>query len=146
MTENYWATFSGQQLASAYAIEADTLGAMAQDAAFEGVIKHFRDYDSHLKRLISDTKYESEVNALISNEGVVDVSVPSKELVLLLCQAHIAACTELFKGWKIPCEQLTREGMRLLIEKATAELIKVPQRRSERAPDWKEGIAFFQSN
>ena len=127
LTENYWATFSGQQLASAYALEADTLGAMAQDAAFEGVIQHFRDFDSHLKRLNSDPKHGSEVNALISNEGVVDVAVPSKELVLLLCQAHIAACTELFKGWKIPRDQLTREGMRLLIEKATADLIKVPQ-------------------
>ena len=48
LTENYWATFSGQQLASAYSLEADTLGAMAQDAAFEGVIQHFRDFDSHL--------------------------------------------------------------------------------------------------
>ena len=126
MTENQWATFSGQQLASAYALEADTLGALAQSAAFGGVVRHFGSYEDYLKSLHSDPVYQSHLDRIISSEGIVDVAVPSKELVLLLCQAQIAACTELFKGWEISGEQLNREGMRLLINKSTEALLDVP--------------------
>ena len=99
MTENQWATFSGQQLASAYALEAETLGALAQSAAFGDVVRYFGSYEDYLKRLHSDPVYQSSLDRIISDQGIVDVAVPSKELVLLFCQAQIAACTELSKGW-----------------------------------------------
>ena len=126
MTENHWATFSGQQLVSAYALEADSLGALAQTAAFGDAIQHFRDYDGYLRRLNADPSHRSKLSTVISSEGVVDTATPSKELVLPLYQAQIAACTELFKGWEIRKDQLTREGMRLLVEKSAAALVDVP--------------------
>ncbi|GIS50801.1 MAG: hypothetical protein Ct9H90mP25_2350 [Gammaproteobacteria bacterium] len=124
MTANKWASFSGQQLASAYALEADTLGALAQSAAFDDVVRYFGSYEDYLKRLHSDPVYHSSLDRIISDQGVVDVAVPSKELVLLFCQAQIAACTELFKGWEIPGDQLNRQGMRSLINKSTEALFK----------------------
>ena len=123
MIKNQWATFSGQELVSAYTLEGDTLGALAMTGTFEGVIQEFSDYNGYLKRLKSASGH---VSAVMSDDGVVNIGVPSKELVLLLCRAQIAACAELFKGWDIPEEQLTRDGMRLLIEKSTASLIKIP--------------------
>ena len=126
MTANKWASFSGQQLASAYALEAETLGALAQSAAFGDVVRYFGSYEDYLKRLHSDPVYQSSLDRIISDQGIVDVAVPSKELVLLFCQAQIAACTELFKGWEIPSDQLNREGMRSLINKSTEALLDVP--------------------
>ena len=135
MTENHWATFSGQQLASAYAIEADALGAIAMSPSFNGLIQHFSDYDGYLKSLLSDTNYLEGVRALVSPEGLVDTAIPTKELVLLFCQAQIAASAELFKGWKIPSDQLHREGMRLLIKKSTADIIDEPGIPGDIPPD-----------
>ena len=126
MAENHWATFSGQQLASAYALEADTLGALAQSAVFGDLIQHFRDYDVYLRRINSDPGYRSRRKKIISDKGVVDIAVASKESISLFCQAQIAASAELFKGWEIRDDQLTREGMRLLVEKSAATLIGVP--------------------
>ena len=126
MTENKWATFSGQQLVSAYALEADTLGAFAQSAAFADLVGHFGNYEDYLRLLHSDLDYQSSLKRIISDEGIVNVAVPSKELVLLFCQAQIAACTELFKGWEIPSSQLNRQGMRLLINESTGALRDVP--------------------
>ena len=126
MTENQWATFSGQQLASAYVLEADTLGALAQSAAFDDVVRYFGSYEYYLKCLHSDPVYQSSLDRIISDQGIVDVAVPSKELVLLFCQAQIAACTELFKGWEIPSDQLNRQGMRSLVNKSTEALLDVP--------------------
>ena len=88
MTANQWATFSGQQLASAYALEADTLGALAQSAAFGDVVRRFGSYEDYLKRLNSKPDNRSSLNGIISDEGVVDVAVPSKELVLLLIYSN----------------------------------------------------------
>ena len=135
MTENHWATFSGQQLASAYALEADTLGALAQSSVFGGLIQHFGDYDAYLRRLNSDPRYRLRLKKIISDKGVVDIAVPSKESVSLFCQSQIAACTELFKGWEIPDNQLTREGMRLLVEKSAAALIGAPNVPMNIAPE-----------
>tara|TARA_B100000519_G_scaffold69826_1_gene59598 strand:- start:455 stop:1606 length:1152 start_codon:yes stop_codon:yes gene_type:complete len=126
LAENHWATFSGQQLASAYALEADTLGALAQSAVFGDLIQHFRDYDVYLRRINSDPGYRSRRKKIISDKGVVDIAVASKESISLFCQAQIAASAELFKGWEIRDDQLTREGMRLLVEKSAATLIGVP--------------------
>lgn len=126
MTENKWATFSGQQLVSAYALEADTLGAFAQSAAFADLVGHFGNYEDYLRLLHSDLDYQSSLKRIISDEGIVNVALPSKELVLLFCQAQIAACTELFKGWEIPGDKLNRQGMRSLINKSTEALLNVP--------------------
>ena len=51
MRQNQWALFSGQQLASAYALEADAFGAIAMTPSFNSLISQFNDYDGYLKRL-----------------------------------------------------------------------------------------------
>ena len=48
MSQNQWATFSGQQLAAAYAQEADALGAIAMSPDFGDLISNYKDYDRYL--------------------------------------------------------------------------------------------------
>ena len=123
--ENQWASFSGQQLASVYAREADALGAIAMSPGFDNLIPQFNDYESYLKRLLNHPNHKQNLGTLLSDNRVVDTAVPTNVLAQLFCQAHIAACAELFKVWKIDESQLNREGLRAVVAKASAEIIKV---------------------
>ena len=100
MTQNHWASFSGQQLASACALEADAFTAIAMTPCFDSLIRQFEHYDSYLKTLNKDSKHRKIVRSLMKNDGISDTAVPTRELAQLFCLAQIAACSELFKGWK----------------------------------------------
>ena len=134
MKENQWASFSGQQLASVYALEADALGAIAMSPGFDNLIRQFDDYESYLIRLLNDPIHKQNVDALLSEHGVVDTAVPTKLLAQLFCQAQLAACAELFKGWKVDESQLNREGLRAVVGQASAEIIKVSKIPTEVHP------------
>jgi len=125
--QNQWALFSGQQLASAYALEADAFGAIAMTPSFNSLISQFNDYDDYLKGLRNDPAHQQIVGMLSKNNGIIDTAVPTKELVQLFCQAQIAACSELFNGWKISSSQLNRNELRALVERASAGIINIPQ-------------------
>ena len=127
MRQNQWALFSGQQLASAYALEADAFGAIAMAPSFNNLISQFNDYDDYLKGLRNDPAHQQIVGMLSKNNGIIDTAVPTKELVQLFCQAQIAACSELFNGWKISSSQLNRNELRALVERASAGIINIPQ-------------------
>ncbi|MDG2251563.1 MAG: hypothetical protein P8N11_12035 [Gammaproteobacteria bacterium] len=127
MRQNQWALFSGQQLASAYALEADAFGAIAMTPSFNSLISQFNDYDDYLKGLRNDPAHQQIVGMLSKNNGIIDTAVPTKELVQLFCQAQIAACSELFNGWKISSSQLNRNELRALVERASAGIINIPQ-------------------
>ena len=64
MRQNQWALFSGQQLASAYALEADAFGAIAMTPSFNSLISQFSDYEGYLKRLHNDTNHKKIVEEL----------------------------------------------------------------------------------
>jgi len=135
VTQNHWATFSGQQLASAYALEADAFGAIAMSPSFDGLIRQFNDYDSYLKRLNQDSKHRETVRSLLKNDGIIDTAVPTRELAQLFCLAQIAACSELFRGWKINSSQLNREGIRALVDQGSAGIRNIPEIPLETRPD-----------
>ena len=75
MKENQWASFSGQQLASVYALEADALGAIAMSPGFDNLIRQFDDYESYLIRLLNDPIHKQNVVALLSEHSVVDTAL-----------------------------------------------------------------------
>ena len=127
MMQNQWASFSGQQLASVYAQEADAFGAIAMSPSFDSLISQFDDYDGYLKRLRSDPNHGQIVRELLKNKGIINTAVPTKELAQLFCQAQIAACSELFNGWRISSSQLHREGLRILVGKGSEGIIDIPQ-------------------
>ena len=127
MRQNQWALFSGQQLASAYALEADAFGAIAMTPSFNSLISQFNDYDGYLKRLREDPNHKKIVEELLKKNGIIDTAVPTKQLAQLFCHAQIAACSELFNGWKIGNSQLNREELRSLVERASAGIINIPQ-------------------
>ena len=135
MTQNHWASISGQQLASAYALEADAFGAIAMSPSFDGLISQFDNYGSYLKRLNKDSKHRETVRSLLENDGIIDTAVPTRELAQLFCLAQIAACSELFKGWKINFSQLNREGMRALVAQGSAGINNIPEIPLETHPD-----------
>ena len=135
MKENQWASFSGQQLASVYALEADALGAIAMSPGFDNLIRQFDDYESYLIRLLNDPIHKKNVDALLSEHSVVDTAVPTKLLAQIFCQAQLAACAELFKGWKVDELQLNREGLRAVVGQASAEIIKVSKIPTEVHPE-----------
>ena len=135
MTQNHWASISGQQLASAYALEADAFGAIAMSPSFDGLISQFDNYDNYLKRLNKDSKHRETVRSLLENDGIIDTAVPTRELAQLFCLAQIAACSELFKGWKINFSQLNREGMRALVAQGSAGINNIPEIPLETHPD-----------
>ena len=127
MTQNHWASFSGQQLASAYALEADAFAAIAMSPSFDSLIRQFEHYDSYLKTLNKDSKHREIVRSLLKNDGIIDTAVPTRELAQLFCLAQIAACSELFKGWKINLTHLNREGMRALIDQGCADIRNIQE-------------------
>lgn len=127
MEENQWASFSGSHLASVYALEADALGAIAMSPGFGKLIRQFNDYESYLKRLLNEPNHKQNLDALLSDNRVVDTAVPTNVLAQLFCHAQIAACAELLKGWKIDERRLNREGLRAIVAQASAEIIKVPE-------------------
>jgi hypothetical protein len=133
--QNHWATFSGQQLASAYALEADAFGAIATSPSFDSLIRQFDDYDSFLKRLNKDTKHRGTVRSLLKHDRIIDTAAPTKELAQFFCLAQIAACSELFRGWKINSSQLNREGIRVLIDQGSAGIRNIPEIPLETRPD-----------
>jgi hypothetical protein len=135
VTQNHWATLSGQQLASAYALEADAFGAIAMSPSFDGLIRQFNDYDSYLKRLNQDSKHRETVRSLLKNDGIIDTAVPTRELAQLFCLAQIAACSELFRGWEINSSQLNREGIRALVDQGSAGIRNIPEIPLETRPD-----------
>jgi hypothetical protein len=133
--QNHWATFSGQQLASAYALEADAFGAIATSPSFDSLIRQFDDYDSFLKRLNKDTKHRGTVRSLLKHDRIIDTAAPTKELAQFFCLAQIAACSELFRGWKINSSQLNREGIRVLIDQGSAGIRNIPEIPLETRPN-----------
>jgi hypothetical protein len=135
MTQNHWASISGQQLASAYALEADAFGAIAMSPSFDGLISQFDNYGSYLKRLNKDSKHRETVRSLLENDGIIDTAVPTRDLAQLFCVAQIAACSELFKGWKINFSQLNREGIRALVAQGSAGISNIPEIPLETRPD-----------
>jgi hypothetical protein len=135
MTQNHWASISGQQLASAYALEADAFGAIAMSPSFDGLISQFDNYGSYLKRLNKDSKHRETVRSLLENDGIIDTAVPTRDLAQLFCVAQIAACSELFKGWKINFSQLNREGIRALVAQGSAGISNIPEIPLETHPD-----------
>ena len=135
MTQNHWASFSGQQLASAYALEADAFAAIAMSPSFDSLIKQFEHYDSYLKTLNKDAKHQGIVRSLLKNDGIIDTAVPTRELAQLFCLAQIAACSELFKGWKINLTHLNREGMRALIDQGCADIRNIQEISPEIRPE-----------
>ena len=64
MSQNQWATYSGQQLAASFAQEADAFGAIAMSPGFENLLTQYHDYDSFLKTLNNDQYKKLGVNAL----------------------------------------------------------------------------------
>jgi len=76
--QNQWALFSGQQLASAYALEADAFGAIAMTPSFNSLISQFNDYDDYLKGLRNDPAHQQIVGMLSKNNGIIDTAVPTK--------------------------------------------------------------------
>jgi hypothetical protein len=135
MTQNHWASFSGQQLASAYALEADAFAAIAMSPSFDSLIRQFEHYDSYLKTLNKDSKHREIVRFLLKNDGIIDTAVPTRELAQLFCLAQIAACSELFKGWKISLSHLNREGIRALVDQGCADIRNIPGISSETRPE-----------
>jgi hypothetical protein len=135
MTQNHWASFSGQQLASAYALEADAFAAIAMSPSFDSLIKQFEHYDSYLKTLNKDAKHQGIVRSLLKNDGIIDTAVPTRELAQLFCLAQIAACSELFKGWKINLSHLNREDIRALVDQGCADMRNIPGISSETRPE-----------
>ena len=135
MTQNHWASFSGQQLASAYALEADAFAAIAMSPSFDSLIRQFEHYDSYLKTLNKDSKHREIVRSLLKNDGIIDTAVPTRELAQLFCLAQIAACSELFKGWKINLTHLNREGMRALIDQGCADIRNIQEISPEIRPE-----------
>ena len=135
MTQNHWASFSGRQLASAYAREADAFAVIAMSPSFDSLISQFDDYDSYLKRLNKDSKHREIVRSLLKNDGIIDTAVPTRELAQIFCLAQIAACSELFKGWKINFSQLNREGIRALVDQGSAGIRNIPEIPIETHPD-----------
>ena len=135
MTQNQWASFSGQQLTSAFAQEADAFGAIAMNPGFDGLISKFDDYDSYLNRLRLDPSHKQTVHALLKNNGIIDTAAPTPQLAQLFCQAQIATCAELFNGWKIGSSQLSREGMRTLVEQGCASFVNTPGIPIETPPE-----------
>ena len=135
MSQNEWALFSGRQLASAYALEADAFGAIAMSPGFERYISQFDDYYNYLKRLHNDPNHRQAVVALLQNNGIIDAAVPTKELAQFFCQAQIAACSELFNGWEIGASQLNREAVRTLVEKGSEGIMNVAEIPKGTSPD-----------
>jgi hypothetical protein len=135
VTQNQWASFSGQQLASAFAQEADAFGAIAMNSGFDGLISKFNDYDGYLKLLGLDPSHSQTVKGLLKSNGIIDTTVPTAELAQLFCQAQIAACAELFNGWQISSLQLNREDIRTLVEQGSAGFVNTPGIPIETPPE-----------
>ena len=135
MTQDRWASFSGEQLASACALEADAFTAIAMTPCFDSLIRQFEHYDSYLKTLNKDSKHRKIVRSLMKNDGISDTAVPTRELAQLFCLAQIAACSELFKGWKINLTHLNREGMRALIDQGCADIRNIQEISPEIRPE-----------
>lgn len=126
MSQNQWASYSGQQLATAFAQEADSFGAMAMSPGFETLLSYFGDYDGYLERLLKDVNHQQTINALLNNSGIIDTAVPTKELAQLFCQAQIAACAELFNGWKLNSAHLNRARIAALVKQGSSSIATVP--------------------
>lgn len=135
MTQNHWATFSGQQLASACALEADAFAAISMSPSFDSLIRHFENYDSYLKNLKKDSKHREIVRSLLEDDGIIDTAAPTRELAELFCLAQIAACSELFKGWKINLSHLNREGIRALVDQDCLSIRDIPGISPETRPE-----------
>lgn len=135
MSQNRWATYSGQQLAASFALEADAFGAIAMSPGFENLLTQYNDYDSLLKALNSDSNRRRIVDTLLSKNGIIDTAIPTQELAQIFCQAQIAACAELFNGWRINSAQLSREGVLALVKQGSEGLINIPAIPVDTQPD-----------
>ncbi|NKB33090.1 MAG: hypothetical protein GKR91_08335 [Pseudomonadales bacterium] len=135
MSQNQWASYSGQQLTSAYALEADAFGEIAMSPGFDSLISQFNDYDAYLEHLENQSSHRQTVSALLKNNGIIDTAVPSLELAKLFCLAQLAASAELFHSWQIASSKLNCDGMRELIIQTSASIRNIPAIPSETHPD-----------
>ena len=135
MSQNQWATYSGQQLAASFAQEADAFGAIAMSPGFENLLTQYHDYDSFLQTLNNDSNRKRSVDTLLSNNGIIDTAIPTQELAQIFCQAQIAACAELFNGWRINSSQFSREGILALAKQGSEGLVNIPAIPIDIRPD-----------
>lgn len=135
MSQNQWASFSGQQLVAAFVQEADAFGAIAMSPGFETFLSYFSDYDTYLGRLLKGATHQKTIDAALGKSGIIDTATPSKELAQLFCQAQIAACAELFNGWKINNSHLNRDVIRSLVQQGSSSFAPIPAISSDVRPD-----------
>ena len=96
---------------------------------------NFTDYDAHLQRLNQDPVHQQKVRKLLQAGDTIDTSVPSPELVEIICKAQVAVCCELFKGTSLTRSQMHREGMRLAAQQAIATTQDIPAITSDISPE-----------
>jgi hypothetical protein len=135
MLPSQWATYSGQQVADAYAREADAFGAIGSSPIFPSILDGFSSYEVYAEKIAKTANQQEQIRTIIENGGVLDTASPDKTLAQIFCVAQVAACCELFRSWKIPTAQLNREGMRQLVRQGSTAIQSVPAIPVETAPE-----------
>ena len=134
MRQHNWAAFSGVQVASAFELEADGLGAISKSPIFSRILQYFADYEGHLLKLSQDSARKAKIRGLLQIGGTIETSALTPELAEIFCVAQVAVCCELFKGWRIPRAQLNREGIRRLAQQGAVHIKDIPAIPPETPP------------
>ncbi len=114
------------EILNAYKTEADGFGVIIESDKFPEIISNFENYPFFLKERNREMKSAKLVKMLSKGTGIIDLAVNSNPILKkILYYAHVAVCCELFDGWKIPVQSLTRSSMQKYIEKAFSENVNI---------------------
>ncbi len=115
-----------EEILEAYQHEADGFGIIYESDKSCKILSNFENYTSFLKERNRRVKSAKLIKILSKNTGIIDLATNSNPLLKeILYYAHVAVCCELFKGWRIPLESITRSNMQQYVKRAFSENISV---------------------
>ena len=113
------------ELLKAYQNEADGFCLICESDKSTEMLSNFKDYASFLKEKNRHNKSAKLIKTLSKGTGIIDLATNSNPILKeILYYAHIAVCCELFQGWKIPAQLITRSNMQLYVQQAFSENVK----------------------
>ena len=114
------------EILNAYKAEADGFGVILESDKFPDMLSNFENYTSFLKNKNRQTKSTKLIKILSKGTGVIDLATNSNPLLKeILYYAQVAVCCELFHGWKIPAQSITRSNMREYVQQAFSKNTKI---------------------
>jgi len=106
------------EIHKSYQVDGNGLAVIAESGMLMSMLHDFADYESFLSDRNKQINSKKFIKKISKGSNIVYGNTVDTELRKIFYYAHLAACCELFNGWVLPLNSLSRETIHALVEKS----------------------------